>query len=61
MPKSDAEVVPQIKVGLNPHVSLAQGYEGRDVQNPQRSQMMQLQAIELQQQVEELMRRHTKS
>jgi hypothetical protein len=27
------EVVPQMKVGLNPHVSLKQGYEGRDVQN----------------------------
>jgi hypothetical protein len=62
LPESDmTEIVPQIKVGLNPHVSLAQGYEGRDVQNPQRSQMMQLQAIELQQQVEESMRRHTKS
>jgi hypothetical protein len=47
-------------VGLNPHVSLTQGYEGCNVQNPQRSQMMQLQTIELQQQVEESMQRHTK-
>jgi hypothetical protein len=48
LPESDAEdVVSQIKVGLNPHVSLAQGYEGRDVQNAQRSQIMQLQNIEL--------------
>jgi hypothetical protein len=62
LPELDAgEVVPQIKVGLNPHVSLVQGYEGHDVQNPQRSQMMQLQAIELQQQVEESKQRHTKS
>jgi hypothetical protein len=42
------EVVPQIKVGLNPHVSLAQGYEGCDVQNLKRRQMMDLQDIELQ-------------
>jgi hypothetical protein len=49
------DVVSQIKVGLNLHVSLAQGYEGRDVQDPQKSQMMQLQDIELQQQAEKLM------
>jgi hypothetical protein len=41
------EIVPQIKVGLNPHVGLAQGHEGRYMQDPQRSQMMQLQVVEL--------------
>jgi hypothetical protein len=42
MESNTKDVVSQIKVGLNLHVSLAQGYEGRDVQDPQKSQMMQL-------------------
>jgi hypothetical protein len=50
------EVVPQVEVGLNPHVGFAQGYEGRDMYDPQRSQMMQFQVIELQQRAEESMR-----
>jgi hypothetical protein len=49
------EIVPQIKVKLNPQVGLAQGHEGHNMQDPRRSQLMQLQATEVQQQVEELM------
>jgi hypothetical protein len=41
------EIVPQIEMGLNPHIGLAQGHEGCNMQDPRRSQMMQLQAIEL--------------
>jgi hypothetical protein len=49
------EIVPQIEVGLNPHVSLTQGHEGRHMQDPRRSQVMHFQAIELQQGVKKLM------
>jgi hypothetical protein len=34
------EVVPQIEVGLNPHVGLAQGHKGRYVQDPRGGQVM---------------------
>jgi hypothetical protein len=36
------EIAPQVKVGLNPHVGLTQGCEGRDMQDPRGGQMMQL-------------------
>jgi hypothetical protein len=28
------EVVPQVEMGVNPHIGLAQSHEGRDVQDP---------------------------
>jgi hypothetical protein len=55
------EVVPQVEVGLNQHVGFTQGYEGRDMYDPQRSQMMQFQVIELQQRAEESMQGRTKA
>jgi hypothetical protein len=48
------EIFQQIKVGLNPHVGLAPGHEECYMLDPQRSQVMQLQAIELQQQAQKL-------
>jgi hypothetical protein len=41
------KVAPQVKVGLNPNVGLAQGHEGCHMQDPRRSQVMQLQAVGL--------------
>jgi hypothetical protein len=41
------EVVPQIEVGLNPHVGLTHGHKGRYVQDLQGGQVVQFQAIEL--------------
>jgi hypothetical protein len=38
-----------MKVGINPHIGLAQGYKGRHMQDPRGGKVMQLQAIELQQ------------
>jgi hypothetical protein len=49
------EVVSQIEVGLNTHVGHTHGHEGCNMQDPQRSQVMQLQAIELQQRAKKLM------
>jgi hypothetical protein len=44
----EEEVIPQIEVGHNPHMGLAQGHKGCYMQDTQRSQVMELQAIELQ-------------
>jgi hypothetical protein len=46
------EIVPQIEVGLNPHIGLTHGHKGRHVHDPQGGQVMQFQAIELQQRAE---------
>jgi hypothetical protein len=42
------EVVPQVEMGVNAHVGLAQSYEGYNVQDPRQGQIVQLQAIVLQ-------------
>jgi hypothetical protein len=42
-------------MALDPNVGLAQGHEGRHMQDPRRSQVMQLQAIGPQQGVEKSM------
>jgi hypothetical protein len=34
------EVVPLVEVVFNPHVGLTQGYEGPNMQDPRRSQMI---------------------
>jgi hypothetical protein len=46
------EVVQQIEVGLNPHIGLTRGRKGHHVQDPREGQVMQFQAIELQQRAE---------
>jgi hypothetical protein len=62
LPESDVEeVVPLIEVRLDAHVGLTQGHKGHYVQDPQGGQVMQLQAIKLQQRVEKLVRWRTKS
>jgi hypothetical protein len=45
-------VVSQFEVGLNPHIGLTQGHKGHHVQDPREGQVMQFQAIELQQRAE---------
>jgi hypothetical protein len=47
------EVPPQLEVGLDPKISLAQGDEGRNVQNPIRIQVLQLDLLVVQQHPEE--------
>jgi hypothetical protein len=46
---------------LNPNEGLAQGHENRHMQDPRRSEMMQLHAIGPQQGMEKSMRWHTES
>jgi hypothetical protein len=43
------KVVPQIEVGLNPHIGVTHGHIGHHVQDPRRGHVMQFEAIELQQ------------
>jgi hypothetical protein len=32
------EIVPQVEMGVNPHVGLTQSHEGRDMQDPREGQ-----------------------
>jgi hypothetical protein len=47
--------------GAQSPLGLTQGHEGSHVQNPRSGQVMQLQAVELQQRVEKLVWWHTES
>jgi hypothetical protein len=41
------EVIPQIKLWVNPQVSLSQSHEGRYMKDPREGQMVQLKTIML--------------
>jgi hypothetical protein len=44
MPEME-EIIPQIKIRVNPQVSLTQSHEGRNMQDPRGGQMVQLKAV----------------
>jgi hypothetical protein len=52
------EVLPQIKIRVNPQVSFTQGHKGRDMQDSRGSVVLKLEAIVSQERAEELVRRH---
>jgi hypothetical protein len=61
LPMPDVEVLPQIKLRVDPQVSLTQNDEGRNMQDPRGSQVVKLEAIIPQKRAEVPMRWHAKS
>jgi hypothetical protein len=55
------EVLPQVKLRVDPQVSLTQSHEGRDMQDPWGSQEVKLKVVIPQKWVEEPMRWHAES
>jgi hypothetical protein len=43
--KTECDIVPQAEIEVNPHVGLTQSHDGRDMQDPPGSQIVQLQAV----------------
>jgi hypothetical protein len=57
----DAEVLPQIKLRVDPQVSLTQSHEGRNMQDPRGSPVVKLKAIIPQKRAEEPVWWHAES
>jgi hypothetical protein len=48
------EVLPHVKIRVNPHISFTRGHEGRDMQDPPGSQVVKLVAIAPQERAKKL-------
>jgi hypothetical protein len=52
------EILPQIEIRVNPQVSFTQGYQDGNMQDSKGSQVVKLEAVVLQERVEEWVQRH---
>jgi hypothetical protein len=52
------EILPQIEIRVNPQVSFTQGYQDGNMQDSEGSQVVKLEAVVLQERVEEWVQRH---